>query len=146
MTWAHAGPFRAAFILICTSRGWRGAALVFSPPEASWTSQSFAQVRWGDATTLIYYSGAYSWPVDLKTIELSCLRSQGCDWAVQDRLVALSRTERRENRQTETSDLPNWLFPGPAVVHRPSAQADYQNWPASFVVVSLAILMAKIKK
>lgn len=68
----------------------------------------------------------YSSPVDLKTIELCCLRSQGCDGAVQDRLVALSKTES-EDRQAEMCALLSWLFPFPALVHMRSVQADNKH-------------------
>lgn len=56
MTWAHAVPFRAAFILLCTSRGWNGAGLVSLHRSPCGPVKVHASVQSRDATTLIYYS------------------------------------------------------------------------------------------
>lgn len=73
MTWAHAEPFRAAFILSCTSRGWNGAGLVSRRRKPLWISQSCSPVQRCDADLLFR---GYSWPVDLRngwimTLELT---------------------------------------------------------------------------
>lgn len=59
--------------------------------------------------------------------------------------ISCIKQDEDKERQAGMSDLLNWLFLVPALVHMLSVQADYKNWPASFVVIYLWILLAKKK-
>lgn len=96
--------FQSVFYFDLHQQGMEWSRLGLSPPEAPRTSQSPALVRARRRHGSDLLFRGCSSPVDLKTIELCCLRSQGCGLAVQDTFVALSRTESEE-RQAELSQI-----------------------------------------